>query len=70
MNDSSKHAAQNPFEIYANNLDVRMYFELKLQCQEYNIFSTHGAANDDGALYRWRYYTVANLITSKLSMLD
>jgi hypothetical protein len=36
MNDSSKHAAQNPAERYSNNLGIQMYFELKFDVAPVN----------------------------------
>jgi hypothetical protein len=70
MNDGSKHAAHNAAERYSNNLGIQMYFEHKFDVAPVNavprlyVFSMDAAANDDGALYRWRYFTVANFITS------
>ena len=71
MNDSSKHAAQNPVERYSNNLDVKMCFELKfdvapvnavpgLYCQRMQLQTTTALCIGDAT-----YYTVATLITSR-----
>jgi hypothetical protein len=55
-------------------LGIQMFFGLKFDVTPVYavyrlyllyVFSTHAAANDDDALYRWRYYTIANLITAK-----